>query len=96
MYPAASRMLAMMPIVFCASLAPWLRLKNAADSSCNRRKEPSTRLGRIRRNNHKMAVISPKPAARPMTGERKMKMIVLVQPDGMIATKPAFATAAPA
>ena len=31
-----------------------------------------------------------------MSGDRKMKMSVFVQPAGMIATKPAFATAAPA
>src|SRR5439155_1118040 len=35
----------MMPIVFWASLAPWFRLKNAAESSCSRRNHRSTRDG---------------------------------------------------
>ncbi len=41
-------------------------------------------------------VMIPKPSSRPISGERKMKRIVLVQPLVMIAAKPALATAAPA
>ena len=36
---------AMIPIVFCASLAPCIRLKAAAETSCILRKNPSTRRG---------------------------------------------------
>src|SRR3954469_4376582 len=86
----------MIPIVFCASLAPWFRLKNAADRSCSRRNHRSTREGGVQRNSQKIAVISSSPAARPISGDRKMKMIVSFQPDGTIAAKPALATAAPA
>ena len=86
----------MMPIVFCASLAPWFRLKNAAETSCRRRNQRSTRDGGVQRKIQKIAVIRPSPTTRPMSGDRKMKMSVLVQPPGMIAAKPAFATAAPA
>src|SRR5438445_11273809 len=86
----------MMPIVFCASLAPWVRLKNAADRGCRRRNHRSTREGGVQRNSQWIATISASPAVRPMSGERKMKMIVLVQPLVMMAPKPAFATAAPA
>ena len=73
---------AMIPIVFCASLAPWFRLKNAADTSCSRRNQRSTRAGGVPRNSQKIAVITRSPAARPMSGDRKMKMIVFVQPAG--------------
>ena len=86
----------MIPIVFCASLAPWFRLKNAADTSCSRRNQRSTRDGGVQRNSQKIAVISTSPTTRPMSGDRTMKMSVLVQPLGMIAANPAFATAAPA
>jgi hypothetical protein len=36
------------------------------------------------------------PSNSPTSGDRKMKMIVLVHPLAMIAAKPALATAAPA
>ena len=40
----------MIPAVFCASLPPWLRLKNAADKSCSRRNQLSTRPGGMYRS----------------------------------------------
>ena len=87
---------AMIPIVFCASLAPCIRLKAAADTSCSRRNHWSTRPGRTLRSIQNVAVITSRPTRRPITGATTMKMIVLVQPAGMIALNPAFATAAPA
>ena len=60
----------MMPIVFCASLAPWFRLNAAADSSCRRRNQRSTRDGGVHRKIQKIEVISNKPATRPMSGDR--------------------------
>src|SRR5439155_10937436 len=86
----------MIPIVFWASFAPWFRLKNAAEMSCSRRNQRSTREGGVQRSSQWIATISPSPAVKPMSGERKIKMIVLVQPLTMMAPKPAFATAAPA
>jgi hypothetical protein len=38
----------------------------------------------------------PKPSTKPMNGASTMKSSVLVQPDGIRATTPAFAIAAPA
>jgi hypothetical protein len=37
-----------------------------------------------------------KPSTMPMSGASTMKIRVFVQPEAMIATMPAFATAAPA
>jgi hypothetical protein len=85
----------MMPIVFWASLAPWFRLKNAADTSWSRLNVRSTRDGGVQRNAHRIASIRPKPSAIPMIGDRKMNRMVLVQPPGTSAANPAFATAAP-
>ena len=47
----------MIPIVFCASLAPWLRLNAAADTSCSLRNQRSTREGGIHRKIHRMDVM---------------------------------------
>ena len=41
------------------------------------------------------AVMMPKPSSRPMSGDRKMKMMVLVQPLAMIAAKPSAGSVAP-
>ncbi len=43
-----------------------------------------------------MAVIIVRPVISPIRGDSTMKMSVNVQPLGMIAAKPALATAAPA
>ena len=40
----------MIPIVFCASLAPWFRLNSAAEKSCRTRNHLSTLAGVARRN----------------------------------------------
>ena len=50
----------MMPIVFCASLPPWFRLKNAADTQLQPA-EPADRRapGGVPRNIQKIAIISP-------------------------------------
>src|SRR5262249_12403173 len=66
------------------------------DKSCRRRNQRSTREGGVQRKIQWIATINVRPAVRPMSGERKMKMIVLVQPLGTMAANPAFATAAPA
>ncbi len=86
----------MMPIVFCASLAPWPRLYAAADISCSLRKCRSTRDGAVPRQTQKIRTMKMKPSTKPMPGASTMKMSVLVQPAGMIAARPALAIAAPA
>src|SRR5918995_1695139 len=96
MYFAEYNTPAMIPIVFCASLAPCMRLNAAAETSCSRRNQPSTRLGGTQRNSQNIAVIRASPTVRPIIGATTMKTIVLVQPAGMITWKPAFAIAAPA
>ena len=73
-----------------------MRLKKAAEISCIRRNVRSTLDGGAHRNSQWMPTINPMPAAIPMIGDRKMKMIVLVQPATRIAPNPDFATAAPA
>src|SRR3954470_21211930 len=86
----------MIPIVFWASFAPCIRLNAAAETSWKRRNHLSTRLGGIHRNSQKIDTIRRKPTVSPMKGATTMKMSVFVQPEGMIAMKPALATAAPA
>src|SRR5438477_7212400 len=95
--PAVNRTPAMMPIVFCASFVPWLRLNSAADASCSRRNHLSTRWGTTLRKSQNVAVISASPASIPISGDTMMKTSVLVQPLGMITDgDSARATAAPA
>src|SRR3954471_13183880 len=86
----------MMPIVFCASFAPWFRLKNAADTSCARRNQRSTRDGGTHRNSQKIDVMRRRPSTIPISGDKTMNTSVLVQPLARIEPQPAFATAAPA
>ena len=50
----------------------------------------------MRRNTQRLATIRMKPTLMPMSGATTMKISVRVQPDTMIAAKPALATAAPA
>ena len=54
------------------------------------------RPGGNQRKTRMMTAMMKKPSAMPMSGARTMNSIVLVQPDGMIAAMPAFASAAPA
>src|SRR3989442_698550 len=63
---------------------------------CSRRNQRSTREGGAQRKIQKIDVISSRPALKPMSGDTKMKMMVLVHPLGMITANPALATAAPA
>ena len=87
---------AMIPIVFCASFAPCMRLKAAADTSCILRKKPSTRRGDDRRNTQRLATIRKNPTVMPTSGAITMKISVRVHPSTMMAEKPALTIAAPA
>jgi len=48
----------MIPMVFCASLPPWLTLSKAEDTSCRRRNHLSTRPGVDLRNTHEPVIAS--------------------------------------
>ena len=82
-------------MVFCASLAPCIRLKSAADSNCRRLNSMSTRAGAVLRNSQNVAVIIASPTLRPIRGATTMNTSVLVHPDQRMAGRPALATAAP-
>ncbi len=86
----------MIPIVFCASLAPWESEKSAELASWPTRKMRSTRPGDTRRKSQYTSTMSAHPSISPITGESTMNTSVFVQPATMIAPRPAFATAAPA
>ena len=87
----------MMPIVFWASLAPWPRLKAAAETSWPRRK-PLLRVSRrlTRWNVHEMRTVSSRPTASPMSGDSTMNRPILRMPSVTSTSQPALATAAPA
>jgi hypothetical protein len=61
-----------------------------------RRKNASTRRGVAFLNTQWLRVISVKPTTSPMSGAITMKISVFVQPETMMAAKPALATAEPA
>ena len=71
----------MMPIVFWASLAPWPRLKAAAETSWPRRK-PLFRVSRrlTRWNTHEMSTVSNRPTASPMRGDSTMNRPIFRMP----------------
>ena len=71
----------MMPIVFCASLAPWLERVERGRDSCSRRNSRSTGPGRLPCGAARRGPRSaPSASAMPISGERKMKRIGLTQP----------------
>jgi hypothetical protein len=87
----------MIPIVFCASLAPWPRLNAAAEASWPWRKPRLSRsTSRLRRNVQKMARVTTRPSARPMSGDSTMNTPMVRRPLATSTPKPALATAAPA
>ncbi len=88
----------MIPMVFCASLAPCDREKSAELRSWAPRKTRSTRCGEVRWKIQSTATIRVKPAAIPIIGERTMKLSVWIHfvPHSIAASHPALAIAAPA
>ena len=88
----------MIPIVFCASLAPCDSEKSAELTSCAPRKNRSTRAGGTFWKIQNTAVISMKPSAAPIIGESTMKSSVIghLPFASTSPPNPAFATAAPA
>src|SRR5690348_15537977 len=59
----------MTPMVFCASLLPWLKDMKLADRIWSQRKPLLSGLGAMRRNSHSSASMMPKPISSPSTGE---------------------------
>ena len=59
----------MMPIVFWASLLPWLNAMNAADPIWRRRKTAVEALRVGRRNTLKMSAMNSRPTVNPTIGE---------------------------
>src|SRR6266511_886930 len=86
----------MIPMVFWASLPPCPRLKAAAETSCKRRKMPSTRRGAERWNSQVAATISRNARSRPNSGDSTMNRMVLRMLSAASTAKPALATPAPA
>jgi hypothetical protein len=85
----------MIPMVFCASLPPWPRLKAAAETSWKRRNRWSTRRGVERRNSHMSPSISMKATTMPSSGETTMKMTVFSKLAPLTTLQPALAMPAP-
>src|SRR6266545_6224194 len=93
--PAANSSIAMMPIVFCASLPPWPRLYSDADTSCSRRNQRSTRWGVVRNNIQATVVISSMPSRKPNNGLATIATLIVKNPGPTSVWMPPFATAAP-
>src|SRR5919199_3512874 len=61
----------MTPMVFCASLVPWLKETKAAESTCAPRKVRLSRAGAQARKSQYRASITKKPSTSPVTGESR-------------------------
>ena len=85
----------MTPMVFCASLPPWPRLKAAADSSCSRRNTRSTLRGVVPLHTHIRPSISPNAKTIPSSGDTTMKMTVFSRLAPLTTLQPALAMPAP-
>src|ERR1700712_3425487 len=85
----------MIPIVFWASLPPWLSENSADEKSCRRRKDLSAPAGVNRRKPHDVIRTSNSAMIMPSVGERTMAMAVFDTPDQTIAPNPALAVPAP-
>ena len=75
---------------------PWPRLYSAAETSCNRRNQRSTRDGENPRNGHSDTTDSSRPSPIPISGAKTMKVSVFDHPEAISEPKPALAMAAPA
>src|SRR5437763_1557301 len=93
--PAAIRSIQITPMVFWASLPPWPRLYDAADSSCRRRNQVSTLRGGVFTKIQDTASITIEPRMKPSSGDRMIHSTVLIRPSPLSAWVPPLATAAP-
>jgi hypothetical protein len=67
-WPVVISASAMMPIVFCASLAPWVNATNPPEISCRRRNARFTVPGERRPTSQSMRIITPAAPSAPATG----------------------------
>src|SRR5829696_8606078 len=66
-YPELNRATVMMAIVFCASLAPWLKATKPLESICSLRKAPLARLGRTLRKRLRSSMVTMYASTSPAT-----------------------------
>ena len=85
----------MMPIVFWASLVPWLYEKMPEDTSCRRRNHLSTCAGARRRTIQVVTIISVEPSTSPRMGESTMKSAILAMPSATSPSSPSAGSVAP-
>src|SRR6476646_11145358 len=85
----------MIPIVFCASLAPCVRLSNDDDTNCRIRNLLSTAKGVERNAIQDTARTNAMASIRPVSGDSTMAVAILLTPLQTTAGIPAFATPAP-
>ena len=94
--PAANSSMAMMPIVFCASLPPWPRLYRDAETNCRRRNQRSTRFGAVRKSMCATTIMNSMPSMKPSIGESTIARLMVRNPFPTSPMIPPLATAAPA
>src|SRR5574342_772612 len=85
----------MTPMTFWASLVPWLYEKMAADTSCRRRNQLSTRAGACRRTSQEVITMLKVPRTMPMRGESTMKAAILAIPESTSPSCPSAGRVAP-
>ena len=85
-----------MPIVFCASLLPWLNAMNAAEPTCSVRNRSFIVRGLARRNRFRRTTMKMNPIVSPRTGERTSGTRTLfTTPSTLIACAPSAIRTAP-
>ena len=95
-WPLANRASAMMPIVFCASLAPCEKAMNPAEIGCRRRNHLLTGACWRLRTSQMRPVISSHAPTKPRSGEPIIgRMIFSTTPLQMTPSTPALAIMAP-
>src|SRR6478609_7959115 len=85
----------MMPMVFCASLAPWPSEYSEAETNCRARKVLSALIGATLRKLQETISTSSSASAQPLAGDMKIATKVLPSPHQTIEEKPALASPAP-
>jgi hypothetical protein len=84
------------PIVFWASLEPWLKAIKAAEAICTFLKIPATAPGRVWRKSHKREVITTSPMTNPIMGAKTKPKNTFLHPAQIKTFVPAVAIPAPA
>src|SRR5687768_14721113 len=94
--PAEKRARVITPIVFWASLEPWLNAMNAEETSCKRRNRLPTREGGDLAKRKKRSFINRAETMKPITGEKMRGRITLLKrPSQMTLFMPRAAMPAP-